>query len=243
MEKRHTKKELLDHYSKRTPHAFVQIDGFVCDGWDDVIKPDKNGHGVMAGSTFELMSGVADVRVLIVPGTKQADIIGLLDRISDWVKRGVMNDFPEEIRKEEETRKAKEIREESESGWKLEFKLEEPGHLLRIPCIFCDSEYRYGVCVSFYLNGRKTPYVMCNKCLQRSRVELLERLEHKAFHLLEDVDILNRLATHTREIPSYDDYKRAEQLHDERLMAEHEEFKKKHRPPLPDVDDFNDLPF
>jgi hypothetical protein len=67
---------------------FHQFDAFFINGRDDVIRPDEKGVGVMGGETFELMSGVADVRVLIVPGSPKEKIVHALQKMIDWIERG-----------------------------------------------------------------------------------------------------------------------------------------------------------
>ncbi|CAN5459994.1 hypothetical protein BH20ACI3_BH20ACI3_41880 [soil metagenome] len=63
--KKPTRDELLARYARREPVAFVQIDGFSGVPLEDVMTPDQEGDAVMLGETFELMSGVYAVRVLV----------------------------------------------------------------------------------------------------------------------------------------------------------------------------------
>ena len=67
------KEVLLKKYSHKEPKRFIQYDGFVLDGWDDVMKPDEQGHAVMALETFELMEG-ASIRLLVTPHTEKKDV-------------------------------------------------------------------------------------------------------------------------------------------------------------------------
>jgi hypothetical protein len=84
-----TKLECLQHYTDREPKKFVQLDCWACDGWDDVIRPDGDGHGLTGGVTTELMHG-STVRILILPDTKPAEVAAMLRKAADWVERGAI---------------------------------------------------------------------------------------------------------------------------------------------------------
>jgi hypothetical protein len=86
LDTRAQKKGILKKYLHREPTRFHQMDVFFCEGWDDVIRPDDKGVGVMGGETFELMSGCANVRVLIVPGSPKEKVIHGLRRIIEWIE-------------------------------------------------------------------------------------------------------------------------------------------------------------
>ena len=79
------KETLLEKYSRKDPKRFVQLDGFVLKGWDDVMKPDKQRHVVMAGETFELMVGT-EVRVLVNPQSGKKDVVALLKKITSLLE-------------------------------------------------------------------------------------------------------------------------------------------------------------
>ncbi len=83
------KQELLDHYATRDPQAFYQFDGFHTEGSsrDDVVQEDSDGDGVTAGVTYELMTGVYAVRVLVTAGTPEADALRLLKKIRRTIKQ------------------------------------------------------------------------------------------------------------------------------------------------------------
>jgi hypothetical protein len=80
------KREILKKYMTRRPTPFVQIDAFL-DGFDDVVRPNDHGVALMAGSTFELMSGVCNVRILIKPDTPLEKITTALTDAADWLRR------------------------------------------------------------------------------------------------------------------------------------------------------------
>lgn len=79
--KKPTRDELLAHYARREPVAFMQFDGFSGVPLEDVTTPDQEGDAVMAGETFELMSGAYAVRVLISRGTDAPTAERLLTKI------------------------------------------------------------------------------------------------------------------------------------------------------------------
>jgi len=81
--------ELLNHYAKREPKEFLQIDGWYGGKWvgDSVIATDKNGYSMTGGATVELMIG-ADVRILIDPSTPASEAVVLLQKAIDWLNRG-----------------------------------------------------------------------------------------------------------------------------------------------------------
>ena len=82
-----TKTELLAHYARSEPKNFYQIDGFVGYEEDVAMRPDEQGYALTGQQTTELMSGLPTVRVLITGGAEHEDVIALLERALDWVKR------------------------------------------------------------------------------------------------------------------------------------------------------------
>ena len=85
MSQKPTKGQLLAHYAERPVTRFQQYDGWKLDGWDDVIRPDEFGRGIMSTPTYELMRG-SDVRVLVKPTCKREDVIALLNKIVQWIE-------------------------------------------------------------------------------------------------------------------------------------------------------------
>jgi hypothetical protein len=82
-----SKEKLLQHYKHKKPTLFVQYDGFnLPNGGDYVMIPDQEGHCVMSRLTYELMSGMTDVRVLITPEASKETVIQLLRKIMDLIK-------------------------------------------------------------------------------------------------------------------------------------------------------------
>ena len=83
-----TKGELLEHYAKKEPNLFLQVDGHgsgeKIDG-SELIK--ESGIAVSARDTYELMSSCPDVRVLINPNTKKEDIEKILITIKEYIDR------------------------------------------------------------------------------------------------------------------------------------------------------------
>jgi hypothetical protein len=64
-----SKAKLLAHYEDKEPKVFRQFDGWL--NSDNVVGCDDDGHGLTAGTTWELTAGTtwelmngADVRVL-----------------------------------------------------------------------------------------------------------------------------------------------------------------------------------
>lgn len=84
------KQELLAHYATRDPQGFYQLDGFHDDNPSrtDVITHDADGDAVIAGVTYELMTGVYAVRVLVTAGTSEADALRLLKKARRAIKKG-----------------------------------------------------------------------------------------------------------------------------------------------------------
>ena len=85
---RKTTGELLNHYAKREPKEFLQLDGWYGGKWagDSIVATDENGYSGTGRITVELMIG-ADVRVLIDPSTPASEAIALLEQAVDWLKR------------------------------------------------------------------------------------------------------------------------------------------------------------
>jgi len=83
-----TKGDLLEHYAKRDPVGFIQFDDFTDPKtWDDVVKPDKDGHCIHAGTTHELMTGIYGVRVLVRPDIPKEVVLKSLSKIRAWIRR------------------------------------------------------------------------------------------------------------------------------------------------------------
>ena len=83
-----TKGELLEHYSKKEPNLFLQLDG---DSSGEKIKDGEvigqSGIAISARDTYELMSSCPDVRVLINPNTRKEDIEKILTTIIDYINK------------------------------------------------------------------------------------------------------------------------------------------------------------
>ena len=78
-----SKGECFAHYAEREPTGFFQLDGFLDS--DDFMGRDEDGDALSAGGTTELMSGVADVRVL-VRTDDHAQAVRLLEKLLAWFK-------------------------------------------------------------------------------------------------------------------------------------------------------------
>jgi len=85
--KRMTKDQLLQHYSRKQPQKFTQLDGFTEVRHDDVMRGDENGHALMGGETYELMSGAYAVRLLVTEGAEKHDVLALLEKMRRWIAR------------------------------------------------------------------------------------------------------------------------------------------------------------
>lgn len=85
---RTSKQELLEHYSQKEPVEFIQFDAFgnpEC--FDSIIAPDEDGISLFAGESFDLMSGIWDVRVLITrERIDKQKTIRMLKKIIDWIE-------------------------------------------------------------------------------------------------------------------------------------------------------------
>ena len=80
-----TKGDLLEHYARREPKAFVQIDcwyGGKMD--DDIFHADAAGRTVTSGRVEELMLGT-DVRILIEPDGDPKEVVALLREAADMI--------------------------------------------------------------------------------------------------------------------------------------------------------------
>ena len=83
------KAKLLEHYSQIEPHMFRQYDGFLGVPSDDVMQPDDDGDALMGiMENWDLMTGNTDVRILIVPTTKKEDVLRLLEKLVEVIKKG-----------------------------------------------------------------------------------------------------------------------------------------------------------
>ncbi len=86
-----TKEELLQKYAEPDCQVMplVQVDGWNIDYWDEVIGPDGDGDGLIAGITEELRRSPEElrVRVQIVEGTSKETAIRILRKIVSWLER------------------------------------------------------------------------------------------------------------------------------------------------------------
>jgi hypothetical protein len=82
-----SREDLLAHYKKREPTRFAQIDGFADVPADDVMHGDESGHAILGGTTYELMSGNPEVRILIPDKTTREDAATLLRKAAEWIDR------------------------------------------------------------------------------------------------------------------------------------------------------------
>ena len=82
-----SKGDLLEHYCRREPKRFLQIDSWQQQGRDSVYTPDEDGDVISTGYTHELMHG-HPVRVLIEPGTPTRDAVRMLRKIRESLKQG-----------------------------------------------------------------------------------------------------------------------------------------------------------
>jgi len=89
------KLEKIRHYLNRDPVEFYQFDGFADAKADGLIEPDRDGDWLCWGQTVELMHG-ATVRMLVVPGTPNADVLRLIDKIKEIVAREGFIDLTED---------------------------------------------------------------------------------------------------------------------------------------------------
>lgn len=80
--------QLLVHYAHKKPRAFAQYDGFSGMTGDDFMQADENGHAVFGWRRSELMGSPFDVRVLVDPEAKREDVLALLEKITDFIRRG-----------------------------------------------------------------------------------------------------------------------------------------------------------
>lgn len=93
------KQELLEHYSKREPQAFYQIDAFLNEH-GGLLGPDEDGDGTTIGVTYELMYG-SDVRLLIKPRTSVKDVRRVLAKIRKALKEHGFAFHIEELARQE----------------------------------------------------------------------------------------------------------------------------------------------
>jgi len=82
-----TTDKLLNHYAKREPKKFLQIDGWYSRQWvdDRVLAMDEARYSMTGGATVELMHGT-DVRILIDPSTPVSEAVMLLRQAVAWLK-------------------------------------------------------------------------------------------------------------------------------------------------------------
>jgi len=80
------KGKLLEHYSKKSPEKYYQIDSF--NEFDDVIgSPDDNGVACLGGVTWELMNSPFVVRVLVKENANYQDIAASLKSTLGWLEK------------------------------------------------------------------------------------------------------------------------------------------------------------
>ena len=83
MTKKPTKWELLEHYARREPQAFMQLDGFDWPG--DSFSNPETGLALFGTETWELMQG-ADVRILVKAAANHEKVLRILREIVSWVE-------------------------------------------------------------------------------------------------------------------------------------------------------------
>jgi hypothetical protein len=81
------KAELLANYAEKEPCLFYQFDGFLEPATDDVVRADRDGDALATGVTYDLMSGIYAVRVLVTAGTSEADALRLLQKARLKIRR------------------------------------------------------------------------------------------------------------------------------------------------------------
>lgn len=107
-EKNSLKGQKLLHYFGRDAVRFIQYDGFVNTLPDDLMSPDQDGDCLFSSETIELMTGLVQVRLLIVPGTLAKDVIRVLGKMTTWIQDdpGALKDLEAENQKRKEMTKA-----------------------------------------------------------------------------------------------------------------------------------------
>jgi hypothetical protein len=85
-----TKAELLEHYARKEPKHFYQFDG-----WEKSEDPFTGG-GLTMGETWELMSGVPGIRVLLPDHTTQTEAVTMLRQILDYIEQYPPRRFAQE---------------------------------------------------------------------------------------------------------------------------------------------------
>jgi len=87
------KADLLAHYAQREPKAFYQIDGFA--------HGDDAGDEIWTTLTYELMTGIPSVRILVTAGTSEADVLRILRKMRKLVKSRGFGWFRHELTRKE----------------------------------------------------------------------------------------------------------------------------------------------
>jgi hypothetical protein len=84
---------LLEQYSRKPVRRLIQIDGHRTN--DDMMRPDEDGHSLMAGEDYGLYNiagtPTLPVRVQIYEGADKQEVLTLLGKIADWVERDFYN--------------------------------------------------------------------------------------------------------------------------------------------------------
>lgn len=101
----------------------------------------------------------------------------------------------------------------------IEIKIEETGYLHRFECLFCeDTSEKEEVLPFVYLNEYQTRYVLCHRCIQLSRQEIIESLHAKAISSREWADHLDAIAANLPAIPSPESLRVAQQQYAEEWL-------------------------
>ncbi len=76
------KDELLKHYARREPKEFWQFDGWLNAAGDEFLFPNpETGLGLTVQITWELMSGIPEIRVLMPKTTTDQQAVALLREV------------------------------------------------------------------------------------------------------------------------------------------------------------------
>jgi hypothetical protein len=81
------KAELLAEAARKPVRQYTQLDGFLDQEPDCLMKPDEDGDCLFAGRTHELRNTDLPVRVQVLRGTKPEDVARLLRKFAKWIDR------------------------------------------------------------------------------------------------------------------------------------------------------------
>jgi len=82
-----TKGELLEKYTSRDVHTFIQYDGFINAEADCNTQPDEDKDAIFGGfATEDLMNG-SNVRVLLNPATPADAVLRVLRKIVAMIEQ------------------------------------------------------------------------------------------------------------------------------------------------------------